>query len=397
MIVRIIFILSLLFAINLNANEQNQTKSDINSQSQIFSKKELETTLAPIALYPDSLLAQMLIASTYPEQLKEAFKWQKENKLPKEKAVEEAKKRGWDASVVSLVAFPEVLEMMNKNQKWTKELGEMFLNNPDGVMDTIQELRKKAKEKGNLKSTKEQKVEVDNSNNQTVIKIYPASPDVIYIPFYDPNIIYGSWWYPDYPPYFYYPSHLRGVGRLISFVAVTGAIGYLWSRWDWHKHTININVNYYNRVSANKITSTKKEIPLQSLKSKVSQKNKLRENAKEVLQKKANINLDDSTKKLQQDSKKIKKEVDKVNKKSSNLKSTQTKPAPKKANSKSKIAKPKTLKHNIKSAPKPIKHSIKMPPKMPTAPKMHIQLAPMRAPMSAPMRAPSAPVGAIKR
>ncbi|WP_456431265.1 DUF3300 domain-containing protein [Nitratifractor sp.] len=117
----------------------------------MFTRQQFDTDLAPIALYPDPLLAQVLMASTYPEQIEEAWNWRKEQgKISAEKAFEEAGKKPWDPSVVALTAFPDVLEMLATHPEWAWEVGELFLADPDRVFDTIQQLRKKAKEAGNL-------------------------------------------------------------------------------------------------------------------------------------------------------------------------------------------------------------------------------------------------------
>ncbi len=238
---------------NTPASTQNQVK---------FTQEQLDQALAPVALYPDSLLAQLLMASTYPNQVMEASKWSKEHpKMKGDEAVKAVSDKTWDSSVASLVAFPQVLEMMSKNPDWVKSLGDMFLEDPDAVMDTIQKLRRKAKEAGNLKNTKEQKVVINNvssgsktveNNNTTIIEIQPANPEVVYIPYYDPMIIYGDWWYPAYPPYYYHPHHLSAVGKIIGFGAAIIATHCLWSHWDWHHHDININIHKHNEINIHK-------------------------------------------------------------------------------------------------------------------------------------------------
>ena len=223
-----------------------------------FTQQQLDTALAPIALYPDSLLAQLLMATTYPDQVLEAAKWSKEHpKMKGEEAVKAVQDKNWDPSVASLVAFPQVLEMLSSKPEWVRELGEMFLADPDAVMNTIQGLRKKAKEAGNLKSTKEQKVvekqvPADNGGNQTtIIEIQPADPQVVYVPAYNPTVVYGPWWYPT-PPYFYAPPYYNPVAAIIGFGAAIAVGHALWSHWDWHHHDININVNRYNNINVNK-------------------------------------------------------------------------------------------------------------------------------------------------
>jgi len=227
-----------------------------------FTQEQLDTALAPVALYPDSLLAQLLMATTYPDQVLQAAQWSKANpKMKGDEAVKAVQDRNWDASVASLVAFPQVLEMLSQKPEWVKELGEMFLADPDGVMSAIQGLRKKAYDAGNLKDTKEQKVVVQEktatessssgTGNTTIIEIQPANPQTIYVPVYNPTVVYGPWWYPT-PPFFWHPPYYNPVGAIIGFGAAI-AIGHaLWSHWDWHHHDININVNRYNNININR-------------------------------------------------------------------------------------------------------------------------------------------------
>jgi len=255
------------------SNQSANSSQKSNTSSPVFTKEQLETALAPIALYPDSLLAQLLMASTYPEQVIEAAKWSKEHpKLKGEEAVKAVQDKNWDASVASLVAFPQVLELLSSKPEWVKELGDMFLADPDAVMLSIQDLRRKAKEAGNLKSTKEQKVveksiPVQSDSNskssssssggsssatsQTVIEIHPSNPEVVYVPTYNPTVVYGSWPYPS-PPYYYQPPHWNPVGAIIGFGAAIAVGHALWSHCDWHHRDVNINVNRYNNINVNR-------------------------------------------------------------------------------------------------------------------------------------------------
>ena len=162
-----------------------------------FSQEELDQVLAPIALYPDSLLAQVFIASTYPLELVMADRWVKQNKDLKGEALNNAlSKQPWDASVKALVPFPDVLTMMSQKLDWTQKVGDAFLEQQADVMDTVQKLRKRAADAGNLKSTEQQKVIVE----QEVIRVEPVNPQVVYVPVYDPWWVYGPWWWPAYPP-----------------------------------------------------------------------------------------------------------------------------------------------------------------------------------------------------
>src|SRR5688500_8180573 len=208
-----------------------------------FAPEELEQIVAPIALYPDSLLAQVFMASTYPLEVVEAARFAKENPALKDKALDEALQgKAWDASVKSLVSFPQVLTMMDEKLDWTQKLGDAFLAQQKAVMDTIQSLRAKAQAAGNLKTTKEQTVIVE----QKIIKIEPASPQVIYVPAYNPTVVYGAWPYPAYPPYYYYPPGYVATATAFSFMAgaaVGAAWGYAWGNCDYHGGNVKYHYN----------------------------------------------------------------------------------------------------------------------------------------------------------
>ena len=171
-----------------------------------FKQEELDQLVAPIALYPDSLLAQILMASTYPLEVVDAARWAKANQSLKGDALTAAlEQQNWDPSVKSLVNFPQVLDMMNEKLDWTQKMGDAFLAQQKDVMDTVQKLRLKAYGEGNLKSTEQQKVVVEEE--QKTIIIEPAKPEVVYVPTYNPTVVYGAWPYPAYPPYYYYPPY----------------------------------------------------------------------------------------------------------------------------------------------------------------------------------------------
>jgi len=166
-----------------------------------YQTEELRRIVAPIALYPDPLLAQIFMASTYPIDVVLASRWLKEKGGLKDDALDSAlKDKEWDASVKSLVHLPEVLFLLNDNLEWTNKLGYAFLNQRKEVMEAAQYLRQRAKEEGNLSSTPEQNVLMDDQ----VIRIEPAYPTVVYVPAYNPAVVYGSWYYP-YTPWFVYP------------------------------------------------------------------------------------------------------------------------------------------------------------------------------------------------
>ncbi|AOY01627.1 DUF3300 domain-containing protein [Jeongeupia sp. USM3] len=222
-----------------------------------FKPEELEQLVAPIALYPDSLLAQVLMASTYPLEVVEAQRWRQANPNLKDKALEDAlQKQGWDASVKSLTAFPQVLQMMNDKLDWTQKLGDAFLAQQKDVLDAAQRLRTKAQAQGNLKSGKEQTVSTDSSGSTTVIKIEPAQPEVVYVPTYNPTVVYGPWPYPAYTPYYWYPPGYVAGAAFFSFTAgvVVGAA--LWGGCNWGRGDVNINVNRYNNFNRTNISNS---------------------------------------------------------------------------------------------------------------------------------------------
>lgn len=213
-----------------------------------FSKEELDQMLAPIALYPDALLAQVLMASTYPLEVVMADRWVKQNKtLSGDKLKEAADKQPWDPSVKALVIFPDLLSTMTEKLDWTEKLGAAFLAQQTDVMDTVQSLRKKAYEAGNLMSTNEQHVIAEKE----VIRIEPADPRVVYVPVYDPWWVYGPWWWPYYPPYAFYPyPYSAGVAIAPGFIGFSFGffIGSYWGNWgycDWHHHDVYVNSHYY--------------------------------------------------------------------------------------------------------------------------------------------------------
>ncbi|CAB1275364.1 DUF3300 domain-containing protein [Candidatus Nitrosacidococcus tergens] len=171
-------------------------------ENEAFTTEELDQILAPIALYPDSLLAQLLMASTYPTAISEAAKWSSENPtLEGSAAVRAVENRDWDPSVKSMVAFPQILSTMHDNLDWVQRLGYAFINQEKELWNRVQYLRKKAKEAGNLKSNDKYQV---SSKEQTII-VQSPNPEVIYVPYYNPSIVYGPWWWPSYPPIWWNP------------------------------------------------------------------------------------------------------------------------------------------------------------------------------------------------
>lgn len=227
----------------------------------IFKTEELEQLAAPVALYPDALLAQVLMASTYPLEIVQAARWVKANPGLKDKAVQDAAQlQPWDASVKSLTGFPQVLGMMNEKLDWTQKLGDAFLAQPKDVMDAVQRLRAKAQAQGNLESTEQQKVTVEQSAaGQTTVIIEPADPQVVYVPTYNPTVAYGGWPYPAYPPYYYYPPGYYAGAAWLTFGIGIAVGGSLWGDCDWRGGDVDIDIDRYNDFNRDKISNGKWE------------------------------------------------------------------------------------------------------------------------------------------
>jgi hypothetical protein len=210
----------------------------------LFTSDRLEQLVAPIALYPDSLVAQILMASTYPLEIVEAARWVDQNPGLKGTALEEGLKQNeWDPSVKALCEVPTVLKKMNDNIAWTKDLGDAFLAQKVELMDTIQQMRRKALDAGSLKTTQQQTVTQDDGQ----IVIQQANPDVIYVPVYSPAV-YGPAWY--YPTYYYPGWYDPWWGWGIAF-----GIGFFWGSccWggcDWHHHCCNVHCDHFNNFNA---------------------------------------------------------------------------------------------------------------------------------------------------
>jgi uncharacterized membrane protein YgcG len=218
--------------------------------------EELDQMLAPIALYPDAVLAQILMASTYPLEVVQAARWVKSNPGKTGKALEDAVQgQPWDPSVKSLAAVPQVLQMMDEKLEWAQRLGDAFLAQRDDVMNAVQRLRSKAQSAGKLQSTKEQKVSTQQAEGKTVVVIEPANPQTVYVPVYNPATAYGAWPYPAYPPYPYYPfGYAAGAAMAFTTGVVVGAA--LWGNCNWRNNNVNINVNQYNSFNRTNISNS---------------------------------------------------------------------------------------------------------------------------------------------
>jgi Protein of unknown function (DUF3300) len=225
-----VLVLALLSLMPFRAEAQNPSPPPATPDQQSLGSKQLDALIAPVALYPDTLLAQMLMASTYPLEVVQADRWLIEHKdMEGDRLKQEAEKQGWDDSVKSLIATPSVLSMMSSKLDWTQKLGDAVLAQQPDVMDAIQRLRSKAYATNKLKSTTEQNVTVSQEENKQVIAIAPTNPDIIYVPNYDPAVVYGEWPYPDYPPYYFpEPSYIAS-GILATGIAFGTA--YALGRW----------------------------------------------------------------------------------------------------------------------------------------------------------------------
>jgi hypothetical protein len=203
----------------------------------VYSAEQLDQMLAPIALYPDDLLGQILMASTYPLEVVQADRWLQNSSnaaLRGNDLTQALQSQPWDASVKSLVASPQILSWMDNGLDWTEAVGEAFLAQQADVMDSVQRLRARAQAAGSLSSTPQQTV----TSGDQGIEIASGNPSVEYVPVYSPQYAYGDWPYPDYPPdEFYAPGY--EVGTFIAFPIVVGFWG--WDRWDWRHHRIDVD------------------------------------------------------------------------------------------------------------------------------------------------------------
>jgi hypothetical protein len=202
-----------------------------------YSTAQLDQMLAPIALYPDELLGQILMATSYPLEVVEADRWLQDPANASLRGMQLAyalEQQPWDASVKSLAAFPQILGVLDNNIEWTEELGEAFIAQQAEVMDRVQQLRSRAEAARTLITTPQQTV----ANNDQAIEIAPAAPDTVYVPVYDPNVVYGGWPYPDNQPFdFDMPGYAPGA--YIGYVIVVPLWG--WTQWDWHHHWLGVD------------------------------------------------------------------------------------------------------------------------------------------------------------
>lgn len=229
--------------------------------AQSFSTEQIDALVAPIALYPDPLLTQILMASTFPLQVVAATRWVEEpahKGLSGDALTKALEPENWDPSVKSLVPFPEVLAKMNADLDWMQQLGYAFAEQQADVLNSVQRLRRQAQSNGSLQSTPQQVVRTE----QQEIVIEPAQPNVIYVPSYNPTTVYGAWPYPSYPPVYLPPAPAYPVGTALATglafgagLAITAGL-WNWASPAWGRGEVNVNVNRYNNINANRARTT---------------------------------------------------------------------------------------------------------------------------------------------
>jgi hypothetical protein len=242
----------------------------VTAAEQQFSREQLDQLTAQVALYPDALLSQVLMASTYPSDVAAAAQWARAHPDAKgDEAVKQVEDRGWDPSVASLVAFPQVIVTMGEKPDWVRDLGDAFLAQPEDVMGSVQRLRAQAQKAGNLKSNEQTVVRVESAPpdqavtqvvERQVIYIEPAQPQVVYVPTYNPAVVYGAWMYPAYPPVYIPPPPGYWWSVAVGGAIATGiawGVSYavrdaLWGGCNWWRRDIDININRYNNININR-------------------------------------------------------------------------------------------------------------------------------------------------
>ena len=242
----VLFALALLVLEPLEAKAQ----SVVASTPPAYSQQQIDQMTAPIALYPDQLVAQILMAATYPLEIVEAERWLKNPQnaqLHGDPLASALMQKPWDPSVKSLVNFPQVLTMMDTQLPWTEQLGDAFLAQQASVMDSVQRLRQEAQAAGHLGSTQQETI----STQSNAIVIAPVDPQVVYVPYYNPTLVYGTWPYPDYAPYYFPPPDGLLYAGFIGFgIGVSVLDGFWgWDSWDWHNHRINIDDHSFEAIN----------------------------------------------------------------------------------------------------------------------------------------------------
>jgi hypothetical protein len=253
----ILGVLALAFATPVLLHAQAPT-APAQSASEL-SAAQLDQLLAPIALYPDELVGQILMAATYPIEVVAATRWMQDSnnaRLKGDELTAALADKDWDPSVKSLIPFPQVLRMLDERLDWMQKLGDAFIAQQADVMDSVQRLRRQAEAAGTLKSSPQQTV---TTQDQT-ITVEPANPNVVYVPVYDPTVVYGAWPYPDYPPYYFPPPPGFIFGPPIwpgFWWGPVIEIGFFrsywgWDHFDWGRHRIGIDHDRFDRIDAHR-------------------------------------------------------------------------------------------------------------------------------------------------
>lgn len=236
--------LNILLSFTAFAQQSHQQESNQENlkEQQLVSEAELAQMLAPIALYPDSLLTHILISSTYPIEIVEAHRWLKKNsELDSSQIAKSIENFEWDASVKALVPFKQILSRLSEDLTWMQQLGDAFLQDEERVLESIQQLREQAKRSGNLDKMNNMDVSYEKNN----IIIEPVKKEIVYIPYYDTRIVYGNWHWSSYPPVYWAPSHRVYVNHHSPFYWHSGihiSFNYFFSSFHWHKrHVIVVN------------------------------------------------------------------------------------------------------------------------------------------------------------
>jgi len=250
-----------LMPIGAHAQAPAPTPAAAPPAAQLLKPAELDQLVAPIALYPDPLLTQVLMASTYPLEVVEAARWSHDNSTVSGQALQDAMQaQSWDPSVKALTAVPQTLQMMNAKLDWTQQLGDAFLAQQQDVLAAVQKLRAQAQAAGNLQSTPQQVVTTEapavgaEASGPQPIVIEPVNPDVYYVPVYDPAVAYGAWSYPDYPPFNWSPPGFVA-SNVVSFAAGVAVGSAIWGGCNWWNHNVIINVNRFNAFNHTNIAN----------------------------------------------------------------------------------------------------------------------------------------------
>jgi Protein of unknown function (DUF3300) len=243
-----------------------QAQQPQQAQQQQFNVQQINQLVAPIALYPDNLLGQILAASTYPLEIVVAARWSSSNQNVSGQALEDAMQlQSWDPSVKALTAVPQVLQMMSEKLEWTQQLGSAYLAQPDDIAAAVQRLRARADASGNLKETKQIKVRrepapppppayVGDPLPPEYIVIEPYEPDYLYVPVYDPYVVYGPWPYPAWRPFYWYPPGYVAVG-IIGFGAPCLVGAAIWANYSWRTRSVIVDVHKFDKFHHTKLAS----------------------------------------------------------------------------------------------------------------------------------------------